>query len=248
MLELFFFPTPNGKKVTLLLEELGGPYKLTKLDIGNGDQFNPDYLKICPNGRMPALIDHAPKGGGAPVSVFESGAIMMYVAEREGRFWPQEPRKKYEVVQWVMWQMANQGPKLGEFGNFTRAAEKPENGDLAYGVRRFTDEAHRLFGVMNLGLYEKRYLAADEYTIADMICYPWASRADMYRIDLDEFPNVKRWLDDIGRRPAVQKGMSLGEDMSAAFADLPPEEQARRMKLLSNQRAQPIPPEWGRSP
>ena len=171
MLDLHFWPTPNGKKVTILLEELGLKYNLVPCNIGRGDQFKPEFLKMNPNHRMPVLVDHEPKGGGAPISIFESGAIMMYLAEKEGRFFPQDVRGKYEVTQWVIWQMANQGPKLGECGHFRRAG--PEAGDLSYAIRRFTDEANRLYGVMNNRLYDRRYLAGDEYTIADMISYPW---------------------------------------------------------------------------
>ena len=172
MLELYFWPTPNGKKATILLAELDIPYTITPVNIGRGDQFKSDFLKISPNNRMPALVDTEPTGGGAPIAIFESGAILMYVAEKFRKFWPQEIGKKYDVVQWIMWQVANQGPKLGEQGHFTRAAQDPTHGDQAYAIRRFNDEVHRLYGVMNLGLHEKQYLAASEYTIADIICYP----------------------------------------------------------------------------
>jgi glutathione S-transferase len=133
-------------------------------------------------------------GGGAPISIFESGPIMMYLAEKTGRFWPQDPRNKYEVAQRVGWQLANQGPKLGEQGHFRRAAESGNNGDLSYALRRFDNEAHRIYGVMNLGLFDKRYLAAGAYTISDMICYLWAPSGATRKIEIDEFPNVKRWL------------------------------------------------------
>ena len=188
MLDLHYWPTPNGKKVTILLEECGLEYKVVPVNIGRGDQFTPGFLKMNPNHRMPVLVDHKPKGGGDPISVFESGAIMMYVAEKEGRFYPQEQHKKYDVVQWIMWQMSNQGPKMGEQGHFFRASQNAENGDLAYANRRFGDEVHRIYGVMNLGLHKKDWLAAGEYTIADMICYPWAATWKLRKIDLEEFP------------------------------------------------------------
>ena len=178
MIDLHYWPTPNGKKVTILLEELGMPYNIVPCNIGKGDQFEPEFLKISPNNRMPALVDHAPADGGPTISVFESGAIMMYLAEKAGRFYPQDIRRRYEVTQWVMWQMANQGPKLGECGHFLRLGDK--QGDQSYAVRRFTDEANRLYGVLNNRLYDRRYLAGDEYTIADMICYladPYQSEA-----------------------------------------------------------------------
>jgi GST-like protein len=244
MLELYFWPTPNGKKITILLEELQLPYTLRPVHIGRGDQFLPDFLKISPNNRMPALVDSNPAGGGVPITIFESGAIMMYLAEAAGRFWPEEPHKKYDVVQWVMWQMANQGPKFGEQGHFTRAAQTQGDGALAYPIRRFGDEVHRLYGVMNLGLFGKRYLAAGEYTIADMISYPWAAGWKLRGIDLDEFPNVKRWLSEVGERPAVRKGMAVGAELQEDPSSLSDEEKARRHTLLTNQRATPIPKEW----
>jgi GST-like protein len=244
MLEIYYWPTPNGKKVTILLEELGLPYTLKPTHIGRGDQFHPDFLKISPNNRMPALVDTEPKSGGAPIAIFESAAIMMYLAEITGRFWPLEPRKKYDVVQWVMWQMANQGPKFGEQGHFTRASQSGTNGDLIYATRRFGDEVHRLYGVMNLGLHQKRYLAAGDYTIADMICYPWAAGWKLRGIDLDEFLNVKRWLAEIGERSAVRRGMAAGAELQEDPETLSTEEKQRRQKLLSNQRATLIPKEW----
>ena len=166
MFEVYYWPTPNGKKVTILLEECGLEYKITPVNIQKGDQFNKDFLRMNPNHRMPVIVDHAPKGGGAPISIFESGAIMMYIAEKAGKFWPQDTRTKYEVNQWVVWQMANQGPKLGEAGHFRRLADK--EGDQSYAVRRFTDEANRLYGVLNARLRDNRYLAGDVYTIADL--------------------------------------------------------------------------------
>src|SRR5271154_4190302 len=195
MIDLYYWPTPNGKKITILLEEAGIPYTIKSINIGRGDQLTPDFLRISPNGRMPAIVDHEPTGGGTPITIFESGAIMMYLAEKAGKFWPQEPHKKYDVAQWCYWQTGNQGPKMGEQGNFTRAAQNPKNGDLTYALNRFNNEVHRLYGVMNLGLFNKQYLAAGEYTIADMICYPWASSWATRSIDIDEFPNVKRWLE-----------------------------------------------------
>jgi GST-like protein len=247
MLELYFWPTPNGKKVTILLEELELPYTLKPTHIGRGDQFHSDFLKISPNNRMPALVDSEPAGGGEPVAIFESGAIMMYLAESAGRFWPQDLHRKYDVVQWVMWQMANQGPKFGEQGHFMRTAKADGNGGHAYALRRFGDEVHRLYGVMNLGLFGKRYLAAGEYTIADMICYPWAAGWKLRGIDLGEFPNVRRWLSEVGERPAVRKGMAVGAELQDDPATLSDEEKARRHKLLTNQRATPIPKEWLRA-
>jgi GST-like protein len=244
MIDLYFWPTGNGKKVVILLEECGLPYTIKPVNIGRGDQFEPGFLRIAPNNRMPAIIDNEPLGGGAPLSIFESGAIMMYLAEKAGKFWPQAPRDKYEVAQWCYWQTGNQGPKMGEQGHFGRAAQDPKNGDLSYAVRRFGDEVHRLYGVMNLGLFEKDWLAAGEYTIADMICYPWMVNWKMRGIDLDEFPNVARWMEAVAARPAVQKAMAMGPEFREDPATISEAERARRGAILANQRAQPIPEQW----
>ena len=239
MIELYYWPTPNGKKVTILLEEAGIPYKMIPLNIGQGDQFADKFLQIGPNNRMPAIVDTEPKGGGAPISVFESGAIMLYLAEKAGKFFPQDVRGKTEVTQWLIWQMANQGPKLGEAGHFRRLGDS--QGDQAYGVRRFTDEANRLYGVMNNRLYDRKYLAGDEYTIADMISYPWTVNWKAQGQDIEEFKYVKRWMDELAARPAVQRGMAVGSDLSIDPSKLSPQEQERLRKLLYNQRARPVP-------
>jgi len=238
MIDLYFWPTPNGKKVTILLEECGLPYKIIPLNIGAGDQFKPEFLKLNPNHRMPAMVDHEPMGGGAPLAIFESGAIMMYLAEKAGKFWPQDVRGRYVVTEWVMWQMANQGPKLGECGHFRRLADQ---GDQSYAIRRFTDEANRLYGVLNYRLSEHRYLAGDQYTIADMIAYPWSVNWKVQGQDIEEFAYFKRWYDELGARPAVQRGMAVGAELQTDPTKLPKEEQERRRKILYNQRAIPVP-------
>ncbi len=239
MIDLHYWPTPNGKKVTILLEECGLPYNVVECNIGRGDQFEDGFLKICPNNRMPALVDHDPLGGGEPISVFESGAIMMYIAEKAGQFYPQEPRPRYEVNQWVMWQMANQGPKSGECGHFRRLEDR--QGDQTYGVTRFTDEVNRMYGVLNNRLYDRPYLAGDEYTIADMICYPWTINWEGQGQDIDEFKYFKRWFDELSERPAVERGMAVGSDMGEDFSKLSKAERTRRMQMLFNQRARPAP-------
>src|SRR5271163_1932246 len=205
MYDVHYWPTPNGKKVTILLEELGVPYRVVPCNIGRGDQFTETFLKMNPNHRMPVLVDHDPVGG-APISIFESGAILLYIAEKEGRFWPADVRGKAEVTQWVMWQMANQGPKLGECGHFRRLGDT--QGDQSYAVRRFTDEANRIYGVLNNRLYDRRYIAGDEYTIADMICYPWTVNWKGQGQDIEEFKYFKRWFDEVSARPAVQRGLA----------------------------------------
>jgi GST-like protein len=240
VIEVHYWPTPNGKKVTILLEELGTPYTIMPVNIGRGDQFSDDFLGISPNNRMPAIVDTEPRGGGAPISVFESGAILFYLAEKESRFWPQDDvRAKYEVTQWVVWQMANQGPKFGERGHFSRLAESA--GDQSYAQRRFNDEVHRLYGVMNNRLYDRRYLAGDDYTIADIVSYPWTVGWEQQGIDLDEFRYVKRWFEDLSARPAVQRGLAVTAGEPEDPASLSPEEQERRRGILFNQRARPAP-------
>jgi len=240
LIDVHYWPTPNGKKVTILLEELGVPYTVVPVNIGRGDQFEDGFLNISPNNRMPAIVDTTPKGGGAPLSVFESGAILFYLAEKEGRFWPQDDvQAKYEVVQWVVWQMANQGPKFGERGHFSRVAESA--GDQSYARRRFNDEVHRLYGVMNNRLHDRRYLAGDDYSIADIVSYPWTVGWAQQGIDLDEFRYFKRWFDELSERPAVQRGLAVAAGEAEDPATVTPEEQERRRGILYNQRARPAP-------
>jgi len=239
MLDLHYWPTPNGKKVTILLEECGLAYRIVPCRIGQGDQFTDAFLRISPNNRMPALVDTDPKDGGAPISVFESGAIMLYIAEKAGQFYPTELRARHEVNQWLMWQMANQGPKSGECGHFRRLGDS--QGDQSYAMRRFTDEVNRLLGVLNNCLFDRRYLCGDAYTIADMISYPWTVGWKAHGQDIEEFPYFKRWFEELGARPAVQRGMAVGAELSVDQASLTPEEVERVRKLLYNQRARPAP-------
>ena len=239
MIDLHYWPTPNGKKVTILLEECGMPYKIVPVNIGRGDQFTTEFLEMNPNHRMPVMVDREPKDGGKPIVVFESGAIMMYIAEKAGKFYPQDVRTRYEVNQWLIWQMANQGPKSGECGHFRRL--DASKGDQTYAVTRFTDEVNRLFGVLNNRLYESRYLAGDEYTIADMISYPWTVNWKAQGQDIEEFKHFKRWFEELGARPGVRRGMAAGANLSEDQSKLPQEERDRRAKILYNQRARPVP-------
>jgi GST-like protein len=239
MIDLHYWPTPNGKKVTLLLEECGVPYRIVRCSIGEGEQFKSEYLAISPNNRMPAMVDDEPTGGGAPIAIFESGAIMMYIAEKVDRFYPQELRARYEVNQWVMWQMANQGPKFGEAGHFRRLGD--EQGDQSYAQRRFSDETNRLYGVMNNRLYDRRYLAGSEYTIADMIAYPWTAGWEKQGEDLTDFPYFKRWFEELSARPGVQRGMAVGADLNVDISKLTKERVGELRAVLYNQRARPAP-------
>lgn len=243
MIDLHYWPTPNGKKVTILLEEAQLPYRVVYCRIGLGDQFEEDFLKISPNNRMPAIVDTTPEDGGEPLSVFESGACLMYLAEKAGKFGGANSRERWEICQWLMWQMANQGPKMGERGHFARL--KDSEGDQSYALKRFMDETHRLYGVMNNRLYDRRYLAGDNYSIADMACYPWGAYYEAAGIDLDEFKYFKRWFEELSERPALQRGMAVGEEESIDYASLPQEEIARLKALLYNQRARPAPDSGG---
>jgi len=239
MIDVHYWPTPNGKKVTILLEECALPYRIVPCNIGQGDQFQDAFLAISPNNRMPAIVDHDPPGGGEPVSVFESGAIMMYIAEKAGKFWPRDVRGRYEVAQWLIWQMANQGPKSGECGHFRRLGDT--RGDQSYAVRRFTDEVNRMYGVLDNRLYDRPWLAGDDYTIADMIAYPWTVNWEAQGQDIEEFRYFKRWFEAMGARPAVQRGMAVSAGPRVDPATLSPEERERLAKLLYNQRARPAP-------
>jgi len=198
MIELFFWPTPNGMKPLIFLHETGLEYELTPVDINRGEQFAQRFLKIAPNGRIPAIVDSVPEGGGPPVSVFESGAILIYLAEKTGALLPPSLRGRAEVLEWVMWQMAGLGPMLGQNHHFNVYA--PEK--VPYAIRRYNDEASRLYAVLDQRLGEREFICTD-YTISDIACYPWVARHERQQIDLDGFPNVKRWFERIGERPAV---------------------------------------------
>ncbi|MDP6374694.1 MAG: glutathione binding-like protein [Pseudomonadales bacterium] len=239
MIDLHYWPTPNGKKVTIQLEEMGVEYNLVPCRIGQGDQFTDEFIAMNPNTRMPAMIDNDPECDGGPLSVFESGAIMIYLGEKFGQFYPRDPRSRHAINQWIMWQMANQGPKTGELGHFRRLPES--EGNQSYAIRRFDDEVNRIYGVLNRRLYEAPYLAGNEYSIADMCCYPWAVDPESRGQDIGEFPHVARWLDELAARPAVQRGMDAGAQWSVGYGEMPPEERERIRKMLYNQRARPVP-------
>ncbi len=243
MIDLHYWPTPNGKKLTVQLEECGLKYNIVYVSIGTGEQFSEEFLRISPNNRMPAIVDHQPADGGEPLTVFESGACMMYLAEKTGQFGGRNERERWEVYQWVMWQMANQGPKTGERGHFARL--KDQAGDQSYALRRFDDELHRLYGVLNNRLYDRRYLAGDSYTIADMACYPWTVGWAAQGIELDEFKYFKRWFEELSERPALQRGMDVGSDLNQDYSKLSADDVARIRSLLYNQRARPAPETGG---
>ncbi|MBS0338035.1 MAG: glutathione S-transferase N-terminal domain-containing protein [Proteobacteria bacterium] len=203
MIDLYTWTTPNGRKVSVMLEECGLAYTAHKVNIGQNEQFRPEFLAISPNNRIPAIVD-SDGPDGKPFHLFESGAILVYLAGKTGKFLPASARGKYEALQWLMWQMGGVGPMFGQAHHFLRAA--PEQ--VPYGIKRYTDEARRLYGVLDRRLAEAAYMAG-EYSIADIATYPWIARHEWHKVDLAEFPNVKRWYDAIGRRPAVARGMAV---------------------------------------
>lgn len=213
MIDLYTWTTPNGWKASIALEELGLPYAVHPVHIGRGEQFKPEFLAISPNNRIPALVDHAPAGGGPPVSIFESGAILLYLAEKTGQLLPQDLRGRTEVVQWLMWQMGGFGPMLGQAHHFRRYA--PER--IEYAVNRYTQEAARLYRVLNTRLADREFVAG-AYSIADIAIYPWTRTHDWQGQDLADFPHVQRWVQTMRARPAVQRGLAVGDEASKGQA------------------------------
>ena len=229
MIELYYWPTPNGWKVSIALEELGLEYDVKHVNIGRGEQFEPGFLAISPNSRIPAIVDRDPAGGGPPVSVFESGAILIYLAEKEGALLPTDARGRTQVIQWLMWQMGGLGPMLGQNHHFRGYA--PEK--IGYAIDRYTDEAHRLYGVLNQQLQGTEYVCG-AYSIADIACWPWIVPHERQGQDLNEFPEVKRWFETMKSRPGVQRGFEVGADIRNAMAQGMDEE---AKKTLFSQRA-----------
>ena len=226
MIDLHYWPTPNGKKISILLEELGVPYQVMWVDMGKGDQFKPEFLDISPNNRIPAMVDHAPLDGGAPVSMFESGAILLYLAQKYGQFYSDDVRQQQEINQWLFWQMGGLGPMAGQAHHFRQYA--PEQ--VPYGIERYTNECNRLYGVLNGRLADREFIAGD-YSIADMACWPWVLLHERQGQDIAKFPHIKRWLDTIQTRPAAARGESLGDERRTSITD-----EASR-KVLFNQTA-----------
>ena len=228
-IELHYWPTPNGYKITIMLEELGVPYRVEYVNIGKGDQFEPSFLKIAPNNRMPAIVD--PDGpGGEPISIFESGAILQYLGRKYGKFYPTDERTRVEVEQWLFWQVGGLGPMAGQAHHFRQYS--PEK--LQYAIDSYTNECNRLYGVMNKRLGDREFLAGD-YSIADMASFPWVRPYKNQGQDLDEFPNLKRWFDTISRRPAVERALLVGRAERERAADIATDKDAQ--KVLFGQRA-----------
>ena len=231
MIELYYWPTPNGWKISILLEECGLPYRLRPVNIGTGEQFTPEFLAISPNNRMPAIVDHDPSGGGEPIAVFESGAILIYLAEKTGLFMPGDVRGRNQVLQWLMWQMGGLGPMAGQNGHFLLYA--PEK--IPYAIDRYGKEVNRLYGVLNTQLGRTgAFVAGPDYSIADMAIFSWIRTHKAQNVSLDDFPHVERWYNALFQRPAVKRGLDLGKELRAGTMS----EEAR--KALFGQTAQSV--------
>jgi len=211
MIELYYWPTPNGHKITLFLEETGVPYRIVPVNIGAGDQFKPDFLAFSPNNRMPAIVDRAPADGGEPIGVFESGAILLYLAEKTGRFIPQDVRGRKSVLEWLFWQMGGLGPMSGQAGHFLNYA--PEK--IPYAQERYKKEVNRLYGVLERQLARNAFIAGADYSIADMASYPWVLAWERLQQDITDFPAIARWIEAIEARPATLRAYKLGEQYSS---------------------------------
>lgn len=227
MIDLWYAPTPNGWKITIMLEECGLPYRTHLMNLGAGDQFDPAFLRISPNNRMPAIVDdEAPDANGRPLSIFESGAILMHLAERSGRFMPTDPHGRLDVLQWLFWQVGGLGPMAGQLSHFVNYAPGGTEAH-AYSHGRYFNEYDRLLGVMERRLGDHAWLAGDDYSIADMACWPWIVPYKRFEADLDAYPGVRRWFDAIKARPAVQAGMAVGKEARRVGGELT--EAQRRM-------------------
>ena len=226
-IDLYYWPTPNGWKVSIFLEEAGAPYNVVPVDITAGDQFEPSFLEISPNNKIPAIVDHDGPGG-EQISLFESGAILIYLAEKTGRFYPESPRERYWVLQWLMFQMGSVGPMLGQNHHFRQYA--PE--EILYAVNRYTNEAARLYEVMDRRLSEVEYFAGD-YSIVDMAIYPWVVPHERQGQKMEDFPNLRRWYESVGARPAVRRALEVGEELRRSLEEM--DEESRGV-LFSNKR------------
>ena len=225
MIDLYYAPTPNGWKITIMLEECSLPYRIIPVNLGKGDQFKPEFLKISPNNRMPVIVDDdGPQG--KKVSVFESGAILLYLGEKTGKFLPSHPVERIKVLEWLFWQVGGLGPMAGQVSHFVNYAPNFP-GDHSYSEKRYKNEYDRLLGVMNNILSEREYLAGD-YSVADMASFPWVTAYKRYEVDLNKFKEVRRWFDTMKNRPAVRKGMDVGKD-ERTFSQKPTKESLKMM-------------------
>jgi GST-like protein len=209
MIDLHYWTTPNGHKITIFLEEAGLPYKIFPVNIGKGDQFKKEFLAISPNNRIPAMVDHDPLGGGAPIAVFESGAMLLYLADKTGRFIPKDLRGRTDTIQWLFWQMGNLGPMSGQNNHFSNYIEEK----IQYAMDRYRNEVNRLYGVLNRRLADRQFVVGD-YSIADIASYPWVALHERQHQAIDDFPHVKRWVEAIAARPAVVRAYAKAKEIN----------------------------------
>jgi GST-like protein len=231
MIELYHWPTPNGHKITIFLEEAGLAYKLHSVDIGKGEQFKPEFLAVAPNNRIPAMVDHEPAGGGKPLSIFESGAMLLYLADKTGKFLPADIYGRNDALQWLFWQMGGLGPMAGQNHHFNNYA--PDK--IKYAIDRYVNETNRLYGVLNKRLADREFIAGD-YSIADMASYPWVVPYKNQSQNIDDFPHLKRWLETIGKRPATERAYALAKEINPNFGQ-PAIRTEEERKLLFGQTA-----------
>ena len=210
MIDLHYWTTPNGHKVSIFLEEAGLPYKIFPVNIGTNEQFEPDFLKISPNNKIPAIVDHEPADGGQPLNLFESGAILLYLAEKTGQFMTQDLRGRQETLQWLFWQMGGLGPMAGQNHHFNRFAKEK----IPYAIKRYVDETARLYAVLNERLADRAFVAGEDYSIADMAIYPWIVPHAFQQQNLDDFPHLKRWFESIASRDAVKRAYALADEIN----------------------------------
>jgi GSH-dependent disulfide-bond oxidoreductase len=234
MIDLYYWTTANGHKITMFLEETGLEYKIFPIDIGTGEQFKPEFLAVAPNNRIPAIVDHAPKGGTKPLSIFESGAILLYLAEKTGEFLPADFYARYDTIQWTFWQVGGLGPMAGQTHHFRNyAVEK-----VQYAIDRYVNETNRLYGVLNKRLADREFIAGD-YSIADMASYPWVVPYKNQGQDIDQFPHVKRWLETIRARPATKRAYAKAKKVNPNFG-LPTIRTEEQRKILFGQTASAV--------
>ena len=231
MIDLHYWTTANGHKITMFLEESGLEYRIVPVNIGKGDQFKPEFLKIAPNNRIPALVDDQPKGGGKPIGIFESGAMLLYLAEKTGKFLPADLYGRYDAIQWTFWQVGGLGPIAGQNHHFSGYADEK----IPYAIERFVNETNRLYGVLNKRLADREFITGD-YSIADMACYPWAVHHKKQGQNIDDFPHLKRWLETVRDRPGTVRAYAKAREINPTY-DQPVSRSPEQRKLLFGQTA-----------
>lgn len=238
MIDLHYWPTPNGWKASVMLEECGLPYRVVPVNVAKGEQFQPEFLAISPNNRIPAIVDHEPLGGGPALALFESGAILQYLAEKSGKFLPSDVAQRYTALQWVWWQVGGLGPMLGQNGHFLLYAQEK----IPYAIERYSAEVRRLYGVLDRQLARTCAHVAGDYSIADIACFPWVMTHKAQQLTLDDWPHVKRWFADVRARPQVQAGLAIGKDLRKPTGQLDEETRSNVFKGTGTATTAPLPP------